>query len=141
MVADGWVGRSPPNHPLPSPNSSEAPQALRIHYAAVGDENELELNKMPGSKEYPLRHFTLAYAAKGIGETGFQIIQQQEAFPLVRFYDIGAVVYYLKAIPWQVPDFSIDSYIDALWDIHQRIQRDGFIEAHDHRFLIVARKP
>lgn len=108
----------------------------------VGGENEMELNKMLGSaEEYPFRHSTLTNAVRGIEEVGFQIIQQQEAFPPVRFYDIGAVVYYLKAVPWQVPDFSIDSYIDALWEMHQRVQRDGYVEVHDHRFLIVARKP
>ncbi len=32
-------------------------------------------------------------------------------------------------------------YSDALWTMHQRIQQDGYIEVHDHRFLVVARKP
>ncbi len=27
-----------------------------------------------------------------------------------RFFDIVAIVYYLKAIPWQIPDFSVEQY-------------------------------
>jgi hypothetical protein len=33
------------------------------------------------------------------------VLEQKEEFPVSRFFDIGAIVYYLMAIPWQIPDF------------------------------------
>src|SRR6266571_2686158 len=51
-------------------------------------------------------------------EVGWHIVEQKEHFFITRFYDTGALVYYLKAIPWEVPDFSIDKYFDKLVAIH-----------------------
>ena len=57
------------------------------------------------------------------------------------FFDIGAVVYFLRKVIWMVPDFSVDKYRDKLLTLHERIQRDGPFLAHTTRFLIEARKP
>lgn len=56
-----------------------------------------------------------------------------------RFYDIGAVIYYLKAIPWQIPDFSVEKYKHPLQQMHEHIQCKGYIDFIQHRFLIEAR--
>lgn len=37
------------------------------------------------------------------------------------FHDAGAVAYYLKAIPWEVPDFSVDRYAEPLVRLHRRL--------------------
>ncbi len=39
-------------------------------------------------------------------EVGFKILEQKEDLTKTRFYDVGAIVYYLKAVPWQVPDLQ-----------------------------------
>lgn len=57
------------------------------------------------------------------------------------FYDIGAVVYFLRLVIWIVPDFSVQRYQDRLWSLHQQIRRDGHFIAHATRFLIEAGKP
>jgi SAM-dependent methyltransferase len=57
------------------------------------------------------------------------------------FYDIGAVVYFLRLVIWVVPDFSVERYRDRLWSLHQQIDRDGHYVAHASRFLIEAGKP
>jgi hypothetical protein len=67
------------------------------------------------------------------------IFKQKEHFFITRFYDTGAIVYYLKAIPWEVPDFSIDKYFDKLVAIHHLIQREGYIDVPFHMFFITAR--
>ncbi len=36
-------------------------------------------------------------------------------------YDVGAIVYYLKAVPWEIPDFSVEKYFDKLQEIHKLI--------------------
>lgn len=68
----------------------------------------------------------------------FKIVYSKEEFPVQRFYDIGAFVYYLKAIPWQVPDFSVGKYGQKLYEIHQMIQEKGFFDVKQHRFIIKA---
>jgi SAM-dependent methyltransferase len=57
------------------------------------------------------------------------------------FFDIGAVVYFLRKVIWMVPDFSVEKYRDQLLALHERIERDGPFLAHTTRFLIEARKP
>ena len=57
-----------------------------------------------------------------------------------RFYDIGAIVYQLKAIPWQIPDFSVERYFEQLKSIHEKIRQDGYVDVFEHRFFIIAEK-
>jgi SAM-dependent methyltransferase len=85
--------------------------------------------------------WSLDVAAQGLESAGFTILTRREATAPTRFFDIGAVVYYLKAIPWQIPDFSADRYRDALLRLHERIQADGYLEYQSAYFLIIARKP
>jgi SAM-dependent methyltransferase len=56
------------------------------------------------------------------------------------FFDIGAVVYFLRKVIWMVPGFTVAGYRDRLLALHERIQRDGPFPAHTTRFLIEARK-
>jgi len=106
----------------------------------VGEQNDIEINHLlgndPPEEKTP---WNAAYAAKELQEHGFKILDQKEAFPMTRFYDVGAIVYYLKAIPWVVEGFSVDKYIDRLIDVHTQIQENGYVEVREQRFLIVAK--
>lgn len=57
------------------------------------------------------------------------------------FYDVGAVVYFLRLVIWIVPGFTVDTYRDRLRDLHEQVSRQGRFEAYATRFLIEARKP
>jgi SAM-dependent methyltransferase len=57
------------------------------------------------------------------------------------FFDIGAVVYFLRKVIWMVPGFTVERYLGPLRELHDRIQRAGPFVAHTTRFLIEARKP
>ncbi|MEU8799284.1 class I SAM-dependent methyltransferase [Spirillospora sp. NPDC048819] len=59
----------------------------------------------------------------------------------MEFYDIGAVVYFLRKVIWIVPGFTVDAHRDRLRELHELIRRDGPFVAHSSRFLIEARKP
>ena len=85
--------------------------------------------------------WSLDEAGRGLEAAGFTILTRREAVAPTRYYDIGALIYYLKAIPWQIPDFTIARYRDALLRLHERIQSDGFLETQSERFLLIARKP
>jgi SAM-dependent methyltransferase len=108
----------------------------------VGDRNCLRLNEALQNKpEFTFSQWTLARAVRQLEESGFRIIGQKEEYPQAEFKDIGAVVYYLKAIPWQVSDFSIEKYYDQLAEIHNRIQEEGKFVVEEHRFFLEAQKP
>jgi SAM-dependent methyltransferase len=106
----------------------------------VANANWLNLTQFFLDKPVKLGNWNLKSAVDELKSAGFDIIEQQEDIQFYRFYDIGAVVYYLKAIPWSVPDFSIEKYRDKLWEIHQRISRDGYFDTPRHRILVIARK-
>ncbi|MEV0087618.1 methyltransferase domain-containing protein [Saccharopolyspora sp. NPDC050642] len=59
----------------------------------------------------------------------------------MEFFDVGAVIYFLRKVIWTVPDFTVDRYRDRLRELHERIQREGPFIAHSTRVLVEARKP
>ena len=70
---------------------------------------------------------------------GLEIIEAQEEFPRAVFDDIGAVVYYLKAISWQIKGFDPQAYLPRPAS-NERIEREGPLLVRDHRFFIQAKK-
>lgn len=82
----------------------------------------------------------LARAVESMEKEGFRITKGLEDFYQQRFYDVGAIVYQLKAVPWQIPDFSVERYFDRLKTIHIQIQRDGYVDVQEHRFFLIAEK-
>lgn len=61
--------------------------------------------------------------------------------PRTAFFDVGAVVYFLRLVPWAVPDFSVAKYHDRLFALHEVIKRDGAFETTASRTLVEAVKP
>jgi SAM-dependent methyltransferase len=57
------------------------------------------------------------------------------------FYDVGAVIYFLRLVVWIVPDFTADRFRERLRALHEQVERGGPFVAHTTRFLIEARKP
>lgn len=108
----------------------------------VGGQNDLELNRMLGAPDNDeFAHWDLDYAVQEVEDAGLPVIERQEAFPIARFFDIGAVVYYLKAVPWQIPDFTVERYRQTLLNMHHQMQDRGYIDIPIHRFLLIAVKP
>ncbi|HLR99724.1 class I SAM-dependent methyltransferase [Mycolicibacillus parakoreensis] len=63
-----------------------------------------------------------------------------ERLPMA-FFDIGAVVYYLRKVIWLVPDFDVEADRARLRALHERIEADGPFVAHATRVLVEAGKP
>jgi SAM-dependent methyltransferase len=73
-------------------------------------------------------------------DAGLEVIgTREESLPVV-FYDIGAVVYFLRKVIWTVPDFSTSKYRDQLIQLHDLIEREGCFRSHSQRYLIEAKK-
>ena len=107
----------------------------------VGGQNNFELNELlQENPEFQYSYWTLDWATNQLLDAGFHILDRREAFPETIVTDIGALVFHLKIISWQVADFSVEKYHDKLVDIHNMIQDEGELRIKSHRFLIVAKK-
>lgn len=114
----------------------------------VGDQTNLRLHELLHTPKVlyfypsvePMPAWNLVYAVHELQETSWQVIEQHEHFFSTRFYDVGAVVYYLKVVPWEIPDFSVEKYFDKLAEIHHLIQQEGYLDVPFHLFFIVAQK-
>jgi SAM-dependent methyltransferase len=83
--------------------------------------------------------FDLTFAAAQLEGAGFNVARAEASDATVRFFDVGALVYYLRAIPWIVPDFDVDADRAALHRIHDLIEAEGSFGVESYRFLIEAR--
>jgi SAM-dependent methyltransferase len=83
---------------------------------------------------------TLATYHNLLSEAGLAIVKAQEWSGYLSFTDVGAIVYYLKAVPWTVPGFSVDTHIDALLELQRRLERGSDLRFWAGKFLIEARK-
>lgn len=77
--------------------------------------------------DFGYTEWKLAKAVEDIKAAGFSIIEKEGAYPLTRFYDVGAICYYLKAIPWQIDDFSIHKYETQLYNIHKYLKKKDIL--------------
>jgi hypothetical protein len=66
-------------------------------------------------------------------------VQAEEWSGELVFTDVGAIVYYLKAVPWLVPGFSVDRHLDTLLTLHSRLERGEGLVFQAKKCLIEAR--
>ena len=83
---------------------------------------------------------TLSNVTKHLKEIGFEIVEAKEWKGKIIFKDVGALVYFLKAIPWIVDDFSVKNHKTILEEFQRRIEKKGKLEFTARRFLILAKK-
>lgn len=70
--------------------------------------------------------WTLDYAACQAAEAGFVIADQAQGDQVMRFADVGALAWYLKNLPFIIPDFSIDRAAVKLEQLHDATGENGF---------------
>ena len=126
-------------------SASEIHQVLKpgCHFITqqVGGRNDIRFNEILQEKvEFIYSYWTLDYAVNELVQSGFEIIQALEEFPETIYHDIGAVVFHLKVISWQVEGFTVEKYYDKLALIHNLIQETGKFAVNSHRFLVEAYK-
>ncbi|QZH66899.1 class I SAM-dependent methyltransferase [Mycolicibacterium farcinogenes] len=79
--------------------------------------------------------------AAGARAAGLEIVDLRAERLRMEFFDIGAVVYFLRKVIWIVPGFTVAAHRDKLVALHRQIEADGSFVAHSSRHLIEARKP
>jgi SAM-dependent methyltransferase len=106
----------------------------------VGSLTNVNLVQYFLEKTIPVSNWNLKSAVDELKSEGFTIVRQVEDITFYRFFDIGAIVYYLKAVPWTIEGFSVEKFKDKLWELHMKINEDGCYDTTQHRFLVIAQK-
>lgn len=71
---------------------------------------------------------------------GLTIVDTQEWSGQLAFTDVGAIVYYLKAVPWFVPGFSVDTHSEYLLALQGRLESGEGLAFLARKYLIEACK-
>ena len=108
----------------------------------VGADNDRELVELllesPPPLPFPLQR--LEIAARRFEQAGFIVLEGQEAHRSIRFWDVGALVWFARIIEWEFPGFSVERCRDRLLTAQALLEEHGVIEGTTHRFLLVAKK-
>ncbi|WP_330274293.1 class I SAM-dependent methyltransferase [Lentzea sp. NBC_00516] len=72
---------------------------------------------------------------------GLEVLRLEPAELRVAFFDVGAVVHFLRKVLWTVPGFTVEGYRDRLLAMHEHIREHGEFACTSARFLIEARRP
>jgi len=82
----------------------------------------------------------IGLAERQVTEAGLAIGEAARAGQRIRFDDVAAVVFYLKAVSWSIPGYSLRKYRDRLRALHEDASVWPVVTS-GHRFLLVASKP
>lgn len=107
----------------------------------VGAQNDRELVELLlGKLPLPFPQQTLACAAKAAQSAGLRVVWGEEAFRSIRFWDVGALVWFARVLPWEFPDFSVHSCRKQLYRAQDILEQNGVVEGTIHRYLVIAQK-
>jgi hypothetical protein len=83
---------------------------------------------------------TLSHVRGEFAALGAAIRRAEEWRGAVTFADVGAVIYVLRAAPWVVQDFAVESHLPALEALQARLDEGRPLQFAYTRFLIEAAK-
>ena len=72
---------------------------------------------------------------------GLEIVQCRNERLQLEFFDVGAMIYFLRKVVWTVPGFTVERHLDRLRDLDEQIRREGVFRSTTSRTLFEARKP
>lgn len=107
----------------------------------VGAENDRDLVKLLlGDIAVPFGEQYLFAVQQKFEAAGFTITRGEEAFCPIKFWDVGALVWFARIIQWEFPDFSVNSCLENLFAAQKILEHNGVIEGKSHRFILIAKK-
>lgn len=105
----------------------------------VGARNFAGLNERLGvQRSYP--EWTLVTARAQIEAAGLTVLRAEQWIGDAGFHDIGALIYYLRAVPWQVEGVSSERMDAELRRMHEEIVAGNPLHLESDRFLLSAEK-
>ena len=111
--------------------------AQQIGPATMLELSEFFLGPMPGKGAQYQPEAVRAEAEAA----GMEVLDLRLERLRAEFFDVGAVIYFLRKVIWTVPDFAVEDHRDRLREMHEQIESQGCFVAHATRVLVEARKP
>jgi SAM-dependent methyltransferase len=74
-------------------------------------------------------------------DAGLEVVQCRNERLRLAFFDVGAMVFFLRMVTWTVPGFTVDRHRARLRDLHDLIEREGAFRSTMSRTLFEVRKP
>ena len=107
----------------------------------VGEDNDRELVELllPNTPKQ-FKGLNLTHQKRLFLNQGFSIIDEKEDFKSIKFFDVGALIWFAKIIQWEFIDFSVDKCYNQLLKAQNILESNGSINGTIHRYLIVAQK-
>lgn len=102
--------------------------------------NRVLIRKLMGELACPCPDHDLQHNTAMLNQAGMQILWQKEMMAEMSFYDLGAVVFLARQLPWEFPGFSVDTHFHAVAALGDELTESGVIWNQAHRFVIAARK-
>ncbi len=107
----------------------------------VGEDNDRDLVEMVlPDTEKPFPNMNLKYQKEEFEKSGFKILEEGETYKPIKFFDIGAFVWFARIIEWEFPGFSVDKCFEQLAEMQKTIEEKGSVDGTIHRYMIVAEK-
>ncbi len=108
----------------------------------VGAYNDRELvNLLYGENApVPFPDQTLEKAREKIEKAGFSIENAMEHFGSIRFFEIGALVWFARIIEWEFPSFSVDKFLPQIECAQRQIEENSSVSGRTHRFFLICKK-
>ena len=81
--------------------------------------------------EKPFPHNNLKEQREAFEKAGFDILKAEEALCPIRFFDVGAFMWFARIIEWEFPGFSVEKCIDRLLQLQRSYMKmekaNGFL--------------
>lgn len=107
----------------------------------VGCDNDRELiDLLLPDTSGTFLHANLTAQSSLFAKSGFFLLRTEEAFRPIRFFDIGALVWFARIIEWEFPGFSVNQCFKELLRAQKILEKNGSVDGTIHRYLIVAQK-
>lgn len=70
-------------------------------------------------------------------DNGFEILECREVFQPIKFYDVGALVWFARIIEWEFPNFSVETHLQNLYKAQEVLESKGVIEGRSIGFILL----
>jgi SAM-dependent methyltransferase len=106
----------------------------------IGPGSNCELTEFFLGAQPENRTRSAAHARAAAQQAGLEVLDLREAALRVEFLDVGAVVHFLRKVPWTVPGFTGESFEDRIRALHEVIEQQGRFVSTARRLLVEARR-
>lgn len=105
----------------------------------VGDLNGIHLASrlIPGFKKEKFA-LHLSSVLEELKLNRFKVLYKDESYPAQKFFNMEALIYYVRTIPWEFQNFSVENNFNNLLYLYDELQNKGYIYSQQHRFIFVA---